>query len=62
MRVTIVTMHSVWCTAEKTHPEEWKGINTHIHVQFARGQLELGDASDESDKPSDYIRYPHAEG
>jgi hypothetical protein len=33
MRVTIVNMHSVWCTAEKAHPEEWKGgINTHIHV------------------------------
>jgi len=35
MKVTIVNMHSVWCTAEKAHPEKWKGgINTHIQVMF----------------------------
>jgi hypothetical protein len=33
MIVTIVNIHSVWCTAEKTHPEEKeKRRKTHIYV------------------------------
>jgi hypothetical protein len=33
MIFTIVNIHSVWCTAEKTHPEEKeKGRKTHIYV------------------------------
>ena len=51
-----MAMHSVWCTAEKAHPDVWKGINTHIHVhvQIVRATR--------AGLASDYIIFPHGMG